>query len=63
MIKNFMPHRDGFPVSRDWEDIDCHAVYCVNNILNCKCSVSSLAKIGEDGQCKGFRDIRLEDKQ
>lgn len=49
-----MPHNDGFPLlSRDWDDVDCRSISCVNN-RNAKCLVPSLAKIGEDGRCEGF---------
>jgi hypothetical protein len=43
-----------FPYSRDWEDLDCNAETCLNNICK-KCTVPSLAKIGEDGKCNGFK--------
>ena len=46
------PHR--YPhLSRDWVDIDCKASceFQKNN----KCLVPSLAEIGEDGRCKGFK--------
>ena len=50
----FRSRRDGnFPVSRDWEDIDCRAVGCKYNILD-KCAVPSIAKISEEGRCTGF---------
>jgi len=52
--EGLMPDHDGYPVSRDWEEIDCSAVRCVYNLCK-KCSVPSLAKIGEDGRCTGFR--------
>lgn len=33
MKQGFMPHSDRFPnISRDWEDVDCRAVICINNI-------------------------------
>jgi len=62
---NFMPHRCpriDFPVSRDWEDIDCASAICINN-SNSKCSVPSLAKIGEDGRCKGFKTKDSKDQK
>ena len=43
----------GFPVSRDWEDIDCKAVGCKYNRSE-KCMVPSLCKIGMKGECTGF---------
>jgi len=43
-----------YPYSRDWIDIDCTAVSCKWNKSN-KCSVPSLAIIGEDGRCNGFK--------
>jgi hypothetical protein len=47
--------RDRFPyLSRDWEDIDCLAKLCQYNI-SFKCTVPSIAVIGEDGKCKGFK--------
>lgn len=58
----FMDHSDKFPLfSRDWEDIDCSAVACLNNRNN-KCTVSSLAVIGEDGRCKGFTVISKKEE-
>ena len=52
--QGFMPDHDGYPVSRDWEDMDCSAIRCVYN--NCKkCTVPSIAGIGEDGRCVSFR--------
>ena len=55
-ISYFMPHSRrpyGFPVSRDWEDIDCKAVGCQYNRRE-KCMVPSLCKIGMKGECTGF---------
>jgi len=52
--EGFMPHHDGYPVSRDWEEMDCSATRCVYNCMR-KCSVPSLAKIDDDGKCTGFR--------
>ncbi len=43
----------GFPVSRDWEDIDCKAVGCRFN-FNEKCGVPSRAKFDETAKCAGF---------
>lgn len=49
-----MPHHDRFPyLSRDWEDIDCRSKVCAYN-RNGKCTVPSMAKIGESGRCEGF---------
>ena len=55
MFQGLMPHREhDYPVSRDWEDIDCSCITCIYNRYD-KCSVASLAKIGDDGRCKGFK--------
>ena len=51
-----------FPYSRDWEDIDCNAISCLNNVCK-KCSVPSLAKIGDDGKCMGFKSKYKENKK
>lgn len=48
-----------FPVSRDYADIDCLAVGCLYN-LNKKCMVSSLAKIGKEGNCMSFKTRTFE---
>ena len=54
-VHGFMPHNDGYPqLSRDWADIDCRAGSCRWNKRH-KCSVPSLAEIGDDGRCKGFQ--------
>lgn len=56
-VHRLMPHSRrpyDFPVSRDWEDIDCRATGCIYN-RSLKCGVPSLCEIGEDGRCKGFR--------
>ena len=54
-IMGFMPRNDGFPhISRDWPVIDCKAKSCVN-CRDEKCSTPSLAVIGDDGTCKGFK--------
>ena len=50
-----------FPVSRDWADVDCQAIGCQYN-RNLKCSVPSLAKIGNDGRCTGFTPITFKTK-
>lgn len=50
-----------FPVSRDWEDLDCLAVGCMFN-RNSKCGVPSIAKFGVDGRCIGFKPIPLRCK-
>ena len=55
-VHGLMPHSRrpyGFPVSRDWEDIDCRAVGCMYNRGE-KCMVPSRCKIGADGRCTGF---------
>jgi len=50
-----MPHNDRFPfLSRDWSEIDCNSGNCEWNRFR-KCSVSSKAKIGDDGRCEGFK--------
>ena len=55
-----MPHNDDrYPVSRDWADIDCSAGSCKNN-LSKKCTIPSIAVIGEDGKCKGYSPKRAE---
>jgi hypothetical protein len=56
--RGLMPRIDhghiGHPwASRDWQDIDCSAPCTFNR--NGKCSVPSLAEIGDDGRCKGFQ--------
>ena len=48
------PH--GYPVSRDWKDLDCWATGCRFNQHE-KCIVPSICKIGADGRCKGFEAI------
>jgi hypothetical protein len=55
-VHNLMPHSRrpyGFPVSRDWEDIDCKAVGCQFNRGE-KCMTPSRCKIGMKGECTGF---------
>lgn len=56
-INSLMPHRPHeFPVSRDWQDLDCGASQCKwNDKFLKKCKVPSLAVIGDDGRCKGFK--------
>jgi hypothetical protein len=49
----------GFPVSRDWEDVDCQAVGCRFN-QNKKCITPSICKIGEDGRCISFQAKPME---
>jgi len=49
----------GFPVSRDWADIDCKATGCRWNQQE-KCIVPSICKIGDDGRCKGFDAIPMK---
>ena len=51
----------GFPVSRDWEDIDCKAVGCRFNQCE-KCITPSRCKIGDDGRCTGFEAKPLQIK-
>lgn len=61
-VHGLMPHHRrpyGFPVSRDWEDIDCKAVGCRYNRGE-KCMVPSRCKIGEDGRCTGFEAKPME---
>lgn len=43
----------GFPVSRDWADLDCKAIGCRWN-RNEQCIVPSRCKISNDGKCIGF---------
>ena len=54
--KEFAPRQPThtYPVSRDWETIDCKATSCIYNMAE-KCTVPSLAKINEDGKCEGFK--------
>lgn len=55
-VHHLMPHSRrpyDFPVSRDWEDIDCKAVGCQYN-RNEKCMVPSKCKINDEGRCNGF---------
>lgn len=55
-VQGLMPRqrRDGgFPVSRDWADLDCWATGCRWNQQE-KCIVPSICKITADGRCKGF---------
>lgn len=52
--EGLMQDHDGYPVSRDWEDMDCSAIRCVYNYMK-KCTVPSVAGIGEDGRCVSFR--------
>lgn len=51
-----------YPVSRDWEDIDCRAIGCMYN-KDMKCMVPSLCKIGGDGKCTGFTTKPFEPKE
>lgn len=51
-----------FPVSRDWEDLDCKATGCLYNIRE-KCATPSICKIGEDGRCIGFVVKKVNLKQ
>ena len=56
-VRGLMPHHCpgcNYPYSRDWQDIDCDAIACINN-RNKKCSVPFLAIIGEDGICINFK--------
>lgn len=43
----------GFPVSRDWADVDCKATGCRFN-RNENCMVPSRCKINTEGRCEGF---------
>jgi len=53
-IHGLMPRRPhGFPVSRDWADVNCKATGCRYN-RNETCMVPSRCKIGTDGRCAGF---------
>lgn len=46
---------DGYPFfSRDWLDIDCGTISCINNESK-KCIIPSLAKIDDSGRCTGFK--------
>jgi hypothetical protein len=58
-VYGLMPRRHhSFPVSRDWQDIDCWATGCRWNKLE-KCIVPSICKITADGRCKGFEAIPM----
>ena len=46
--------RTEYPVSRDWKVIDCSAKACIYN-RDEHYTVPSLAEIGDDGRCKGFK--------
>jgi len=55
-VQGLMPRERrpyGFPVSRDWADVDCRATGCRWNRSE-KCMVPSRCQIAEDGRCKGF---------
>jgi len=53
-----------FPVSRDWEDIDCKATGCLYNRSDVeKCMVPSKCKIGDMGECTGFEVKPFNPKQ
>jgi len=59
-VHGLMPRRPhGYPVSRDWADIDCRATGCRWNQRE-KCIVPSICKIGDDGRCKGFDAIPMK---
>ena len=62
-INSLMPRRPySFPVSRDWEDVDCKAAQCKWN-KGSKCITPSIAVIGDDGRCKGFElDLKSYDE-
>lgn len=49
----------GFPVSRDWEDIDCKAVGCRFNQCE-KCITPARCKISDEGRCIGFEVKPME---
>jgi hypothetical protein len=51
--REFCRSPNGYPVSRDWADVDCWANCCRWNHLD-KCMVPSHCKIGADGKCGGF---------
>jgi hypothetical protein len=48
-----------FPVSRDYEEIDCEATGCKYNRYR-KCMTPSIAIIDHDGKCKGFLPFTVE---
>lgn len=55
-IKNLLSrirHSNYFPVSRDYEEIDCEATGCKFNRYR-KCMTPSIAVIDKNGKCKGF---------
>ena len=55
-IHGLMPRQNrpyGFPVSRDWADVDCKATGCRFNKCE-KCMVPSRCKINASGSCEGF---------
>lgn len=55
-------YRSGeFPYSREWADIDCSAVSCVNN-RNKKCVIPSYAIIDDNGKCTGFKSVYIKNK-
>jgi hypothetical protein len=49
----FRSDTEGFPVSRDWEEIPCKQSSCKWNRFG-SCTVPSFCKIGEDGKCMGY---------
>ena len=56
MKEAFMPHSDRYPnLSRDWEEFDCKSQCAWQK--DGHCTVPSLAKIGEDGRCEGYRPL------
>jgi hypothetical protein len=59
-MNSFMPNPLGYPVSRDWEEIDCNAAACINNREG-KCLVPSLAKINVAGRCDGYTPKIVDD--
>ena len=64
-IHGLMPHRDYPGLSRDWADIDCWSESCVNNSFG-ECMIPSLATIGEDGRCEGFKPkglLKIKDEK
>jgi hypothetical protein len=50
----FMDNRSYPNMSRDWEEIECENERCEWQMAK-QCTVPSLAKIGEDGRCVGFK--------
>ncbi|MFA5766585.1 MAG: hypothetical protein WC919_01510 [Candidatus Paceibacterota bacterium] len=62
MMESLLPHHDGYPVSRDWQDIECKAMSCVYNFSGI-CTVPSLCEISEEGRCKGFKANTTQERK